>query len=412
MKCRPLWAMLAAVVLSSPALLGDGPRLVNEKLLLGPDESRDVDADMALLHGGGKLVFCKRQMGQVPKADETGTERGSVYRLWEIDLAGGTKRALPIPARMGSDPVELDDMLRLAVPSPDGVRMLLPSGVDANGDGIFDHRREKSQWVIYHADTGEVEPVKGLPEGFIWPQFDRTGKGLIVAVADQRARTVEVFARPLAGGKMTELAMGGAPLAICPAADLLVVVRNLGQPPLKPYMKQDIVLHDSKSGRWLPLPAHEQYAQTPIKRAAWTANGRYLYYADMKGRSPGEGRALRDERSITRVWDRAASKEAGLLDYAVPVGHGPGQSTMLLGKAFPYRPHVPAVPMLHDPAGGGLWALMDVPEPKEPNAPLPVRLCCARGKHILYFRTAADGKRGLYLAEIALPQPSAPAKAP
>ena len=398
MKCV-VCVFLLLTTWTAQAMLADGPKLVNEKLLL-----RGCP-DVVLAHGGQKLVYSKYKRTEIPKKNGSGTETGSIDRLWILDIASGDSKHLPVPAVMGSDPLELDNVLRSNVLSPDGEKLLLPSGIDANKDAIFDHRRAKRQWVIYHFGTGKTELVRGLPDGIVWPQFDRTGKGRIVTVVNIGTRTVEVYTRALTDSKKQGIPVSGFPIAICPAADLFAMVRSLGRPPQKSYMRQELALYNMKSGKLFKLPTHDRYAETPIKRAVWSSDGRYLYYTNVKFRGKNESRReSREKRSITHVWDRMAGKEIALIDHASPIGPGPGKSTMVLGKVFDQQPYIPAVPMLHDASTGKLWILMEVAAHKNLEEPLPVHTYFARGKYIVYYRSGREGRGALYLAEIAMPK--------
>ena len=92
-----------------------------------------------------------------------------------------------------------------------------------------------------------------------------------------------------------------------------------------------------------------------------------------------------------RIWDRAANKEAGTVEGAIPVGPGPGQSTMVMRVD-----------------NGQSLALYDVATRKQSvlvsagNAG-SIRVLCTGGGKILYARQVAPGKTEYHLAKIQVP---------
>jgi len=385
-------------------LSADEPRMLNEKELAAGADAAGFGTDVTPVLGGKALLCVRHQRASVPAKAGEGTETGSLYRLWMLDIASGTKHKLKLPASMGSEPLGLDDVLRLRVVAPDGRRAVLPGGVDANKDGILDHRREVREWEIYDLESGKHEPIKGLAGKRILPQFSRKGDRLVVASFSPPSLKLTLSLLNPTGTTRRALRNSGFPIALCPAADVAAVLRNMGEPPMEPYMKQGLALLDLTRDESQNLPTSDDYAQARAKRAVWTADGRYLYYTDTKRRQAGEPRTTPRRRAIARVWDTKTGKEVGLIERAVPIGPGPIPSTVVLGKVFDQQPYIPCQPVLHRADTGQLVTLCDVQPPPDPNAPLPMQPAAVHGKKLYFWRSRKWGERSLHVADIVVPR--------
>jgi len=398
---RTVRVLSVLLVMASAAGAQEG-RLVGEKVLFRQTDGIPIAlGNMVLCDRGRRLLYIRETRGQVPSADGKSSETELLTRLGVLEIATGKRTDVPIPAIMGSDPLEMDNVLRYGVLSPDGESFLLPTGVDENSDGIFDHRREARQWVCYEASTGKVRALKGLPKGSCCPQFDHTGNHLIVTSADPTTGKPVVSVRPLGkAAKPRSLAIEGFPMGICPAAGLTAVLIYAGQPPRKPYMKKELALYDITADREVARLPAEHLAHVPVHRAQWTAGGRYLYYTDVKTRSATEPKSMPRRRTLTRVWDRVAGEEIDVIDRAIPVGPGPTPDTMVLGKAFDVQPFVAAAPLLHDASNRSLRRLTQVAEPTEESQLLPLRILTSRDSLIVYACPTSKVRFTVRLARI------------
>ena len=118
----------------------------------------------------------------------------------------------------------------------------------------------------------------------------------------------------------------------------------------------------------------------------WTAGGRYLYYNDVE--VPDD--APRGARKyLVRIWDRTENKEAGIIEKAIPIGPGPGKTTMVLAL----REDRSVV--LHDATTGKKFVLF--------AANKKVQLLFAGGGKIVYARRFASGKIEYHVARIHVP---------
>ena len=369
--------------------VADGPKLAKPKLLIADDGKTEVAKFMhsARLSPNGKhLLYMRVKPVELSAQDGPPARERRFYHLTLRDLKTGKDKPLPIPAyRDGGIPVY---MLSGKIFDSGGGTIALGAGVDASGDGLYDDRTEKMQAVVYDIAS---EKLTKLPvnESAVLATFDRTGKGLIIMSMSRGERQGKLLTTPLGKPKLRQLGKWGLPRGVCPAADVLAM---LLPPDRDRPSRSKFVLYDLKADKQIAeLPVHEQNTKLDDCCPQWTTNGRYLYYADVKLEMI-DGR--QERKYLTRIWDRTKGREAGIVPDVVPIGPGPGKSTMVVAKD-----RGRGQMSLHDAATGDSHTLG-----KETMTAI-----AAEGKYLLYADKPADGKSGIYMAEIVAAKKDKPA---
>ena len=377
------------VLVLFPIAAADGPKLVKQKLVLADDGKGDVPKFMhsARLSPDGKhLLYMRVKRVQLPARDGGPARRRRFYHLILRDLKAAKDKPLPVLAYP-------DDEMAVAMISgrifgSGGKTIALGTGIDADGDGLHDYRAEKMQAVIYDIASEKLTKLPVTEDGVV-ATFDRTGKGLIIMGMSRGERHGKLLTTPLAKLKLRQLGKWGLPRGVCPGADVLAML-----PPPDPRAPPGVclVLYD--------LKADKQVAELPTNKAntalddlcpQWTRDGRYLYYADIKSDMQGE---QQERKYLTRVWDRTKSREAGIVGEVVPIGPGPGKTTMVVAEDRG-RGRI----SLHDAATGAA----------HPLGKKTMAAITAEGKYFLYADEPVGGKRGIYMAEIVVPKKDKPA---
>ncbi len=340
----------------------DRPRLVDEVSVFAEDDvawrfsTKTYWPLMRLSPDGRKLLYLRR------------TKAGGVmFALTLRDLATGEDQRVPMP------PVATDFANfypRIDPFDSAGNRMVLTL-IDKDVPG----ETKIILWKLGDKKSTDT-PIAGR---FVYAEFDRTGKRLIVNV-DQRLW----FARP----PQFELEPTGASGVLwsrCPTQDLIAIytVRRL---PGEREPEEQLILYD--------LEAKEQRDVLPLNsggwlddlKTKWTQDGRHLYYAD-----PPE----------VRVWDRAAAKIGAYLDASYPVGPGPGtgagESTMVLKRVRRSAEYLGQAELrnivLHNAATGEAWELGDT----------NFEVQDARAGRVVYLKHGPGGRATVHLARIVMP---------
>ena len=370
--------------------VADEPKLAKAKLILaddGPDELAKFTHSARLSPDGRYLLYVRVKQVAWP-ADGGGPARQQrSYRLILRDLKSGKDKPLPIPAY-------LEDFVLMPVVSGNvfdlgGRKIALGVAVDANGDGLHDYRTEKMQAVVYDIASDKLakQPVIRMA---VVPTFDRTGNGLIITAMGHDAENSQLLTTPLGKPKLRQLGKWGLPRGVCPTAQVLAMLT----PPngVFPPSRYKFVLYDLKADKQITeMPTHEKCNMLSQYCPQWTADGRYLYYADVKLEMI-DGR--QERKYLTRIWDRTKGREAGIVPDVVPIGPGPGKSTMVVAKD-----RGRGQMSLHDAATGDSHTLG-----KETMTAI-----AAEGKYLLYADKPADGKSGIYMAEIVAAKKDKPA---
>jgi len=355
-------------------------KLVDEKVIFKFTADKDTapgldPGSMKLSPDGKRLLYIRRKRLDV---GEKGPRRA--YELRLRTLAGGEEAVLPIPAYTMDDIPRM--MISMNVFDAAGKTIVLGIGVDQNNDGLHNYRKEKMQAVLYDIAKDKVTKLD-VTDDVVIPTFDRTGKGLIIMAATGEAKTGKMYTTPADEIKLRQLALWGLPRSTCPTADVI----PLALPP-KPDAdgrrgKPEFVLYDLANDKTaVKLPIGERNTMLDDYNPQWTADGRYLYYVDVKMVEGGR------RATLTRIWDRKAGKLAGEIENAVAVGPGPTETTMVLP---PYERTSNL--KIHDAATGKTWKLA---------SDQPIRLTGATSKYILYTRHNEKRETILCRARIAL----------
>ena len=301
-----------------PGLVAGKPRLADQKLLTDDSDQRVAErlpGTVRLSPDARYMVYISRQAQKIPGDNKDGPPYEFVDRIAVRNVESGKDKLLPMPAF----PAEfLTAMMPLCTFDPSGTKIVVPTGLDDNGDGFHSMKKEKMQAMVYDVVTGEATRL-GPTGDEVVPVFNRTGKSLIVSTLDGGKKPGKSYLVPIGRGKYKQLAVSGFSLTPCPVADLL-----------------PLVLEDSKLVLYDPR-ADEQTAELPARIPdnlllnsffpQWTADGRYLYYTDAT-EEEDDGRT--QTQTATRIWDRITGKEVGELKRAFVLGAGPGKTTMLM----------------------------------------------------------------------------------
>ncbi|MBL7133497.1 MAG: hypothetical protein ISS78_05315 [Phycisphaerae bacterium] len=356
-------------------------KLVDEKVIFKFTGDKDTapgrdPGSMKLSPDGKRLLYIRRKRLEVGK--------GSPTRAYEVrlrTLAGGEEVVLPIPAYTWDDIPRM--MISMNVFDAAGKRIVLGIGVDKNNDGLHKHREEKLQPAFYDIAKDKVTKLDVTDE-IVLPTFDRTGKGLIIIAATEKARTGKMYTTPADKIKLKECGTWGLPRSTCPTADVIPLLLPPKRDADGRRGKWEFVLYDLANDKIAAkLPMDERNTMLDDYNPQWTADGRYLYYVDVKMAEAG-GRRV----TFTRIWDRKEGKLAGEIEKAVAIGPGPTKTTMVLS-----RRRMSSL-MIHDAASGKTWQLA---------SGQPIRPASVTSKYILYVKFNGE-ERTLCRARIALPK--------
>ena len=375
------------------AALAEGPKLANQKLILADDGKGRLakSLHLARLSPDGRHLVCVRVKSvELPPRPAVGARKQRFYHLILRDLKSDMDKPLPTPACMDAGVAAYT--LSANIFDSAGGKIALRTSVAVNDNDPHGYRTEKVQAVVYDIASGKLTRLPIIDMAVV-PSFDRTGKGLITMTAGGRhEKDGKMLTTPLDKPKLRQLGKWGLPRGVCPAVDVLAM-----QLPTEGGGKRrgKFILYDLKGDKQIAeLPAHEDGAYRDRYCPQWTSDGRYLYYLDVKYE---ERRGRRKRRPITRIWDRTKGQEAGIVGDVVPVGPGPGESTMVVAKDF-----ARGQMSLHDAATGG-W---------HPLGKETMNAIAAEGKYLLYADNPPHRKSGIYMAEIVLAKKEKPAKTP
>ncbi len=355
-------------------------KLVDEKVIFKFTGDRDTapgldPGSMKLSPDGKRLLYIRRKRLDVGK--------GSPTRAYEVrlrTLAGGEEVVLPIPSYTMDDIPRM--MISMNVFDAAGKRIVLGIGVDEDNNGLHDYRKEKLQLAFYDIAKDKVTRLD-VTDDIVVPTFDRTGKSLIMIVATEKGRTGKMYTTPADQIKLKELGTWGVPRSTCPTADVIPLIL-LPKPDADGKRgKPGFVLYDLANDKIAAkLPVHERNTKLDDYNPQWTADGRYLYYIDLKMPEGDNRRVI-----LTRIWDRKEGKLAGEIEEAIALGPGPTKTTMVLSGSSRTSSL-----KIHDAASGKTWKLA---------SDQPIRPTSVTSKYILYVKSNGQEKT-LCRARIAL----------
>ena len=392
--------VLTAVVicLAATAAMGqDAPRLGDETKIMTLDKAAKVRENngmgsMKLSPDLKHLLYVRGEQAQVPD-DQGGQRQRDVYRMILRNVATGVEKVLPAAA------VDVDDYVVACVSmkifGPKGRKIVVPLPEDADGNGIVSVRGGGSGMRVglYDVASGKVDrlDVKGP---VVFPSYDGSGKKLIVLSMDIRAMSGTLYVTPADKIDLKPLNQWGLPRTPCPTADLMPLLL----PPKRDGPgNMGVLLYDLKADAVkYKLLANERGTKMDDYNPQWTADGRYLYYVDMKEEGDGDSRT---RKTFTRVWDVKENKEAGIVDNAVAIGPGPGKTNMVLTAIRSSGPEQRQV-LLHDAARSVTWPLADG----------SIRPISTQAGRLVYVRMADDGTETVCTAEVVVPKTKSPSE--
>ncbi len=382
---------LVLILAAAGAAAGE-PGLVNVRPIFRPDELGEeaklyAPLGPARLSPDGRRLLYVRCRENAPKPENhRGPWPQRLYKVVLRELATGKEKVLPCPAWTWDDLPAM--LLAREVFSPDGGKIVLGAGIDADGNGIFEHRREKTQPMVYDVATGKARRLP-VTDQFVLSAYTPDGKEILIATWSKRERKAALYLTPADKAAPRKLPPAGIPMNVCPSARIVPLwVPPKGDPEEGRWR---FVLHDLAADTPLcELPTHPKNTSLDDFTPQWTSGGRFLYYVDVEVSKQPSGT---HRKRITRVWDRLAGKEATVLDEAVAVGPGPTPTTMVLRHG--------AGLVLHDAAAGATAVLAR-------GALRP--LFAARGK--LVYLQKQQGKWSAFIADIAMPAATRPAGKP
>jgi hypothetical protein len=385
-------AAMAAICLAATAVMGqDAPHLGDETKVMTLDKAAKVRENnglwsMKLSPDLKHLLYIRGEQAQVPDGDGELRQR-TVYRMILRNVPTGAEKVLPAAA------VDIDDYivacLSMKVFGPKGRKIVLPLPEKADGNGIVSVKGGGSGMRVglYDIASGKVDrlDVKG---SVVFPSYDGSGKKLILLSMDIRAMSGTLYVTPADKIDLKPLNQWGLPRSPCPTADLM---------PLLLPPKRDgpgdmgVLLYDLKAdAAKYKLFLNERGTKMDDYNPQWTADGRYLYYVDMKEEGDDESRT---RKMFTRVWNVKENKEAGIVDGAVAIGPGPRKTSMVLTAIRSGGPEQRQV-LLHDAARSVTWPLADG----------RIRPISTQAGRLVYVRMGDDGTETVCVAEIVAPK--------
>ncbi|MCD4825202.1 MAG: hypothetical protein K8S55_11385 [Phycisphaerae bacterium] len=389
---KNVWILIVTGVLCvqvSSVAAGKAARLVNEKQIL---DSKTVSHKRLAYRGTYALQLSPHGKELLYRRHATKPADISCYELALRNIANGKDTILPIPAFHEGDWPAM--MLKNNLFDATGAKIIIGTGVDANGDGIL-REPERGQLVAYDIATGKLTPLleRGCP--LLIMSTIRKGKGVaLTAIWDTAILCTITLGQsnkiyPVAKWPLCMI------FSISPTADLVAMMvpdeksKNKWPPEFK------FVLYDYRAKTITATLPDKLSIKDPCR---WTRDGRYLCYV-CKPHTP-KGR-----KKVVRFWD-CRNKQSKIVADGVLAGIGPGNSTILVttpwkkpDKTSGKKPEK-IQSTLYDISSGkpvklGEW---------------PVRAICTGGKYLLYAKPDKDGKTAIYRAEIVLPKPPAKGK--
>ncbi|MGB2820919.1 MAG: hypothetical protein WBF17_08060 [Phycisphaerae bacterium] len=379
-------ACLIVALSAASAAWADGPKLVGETVLTKVySEFYGIPGIVRLSPDGERLLFTRpapAKQGPAPQPGAAGVGPKQGHQVVLHQWRTGKETVVPVPL--------VTDVVRAPITTianpfgADGKLLVVPAGVDEDGDGVWAVRQEKVQPAVYNIESGKLTRI-GVQEVWMSATFDAAGKHLIFTVVEKmRPPAGKTYVAPVETLKPKALATWGLPLAPRPGGNTLVLAEVIvppdGGPPVPKLVLYDFV----KDAKVADLPVHERNRPLGSFAPQWTADGRYLYYPDAEREPAGEeGRTER--KLFTRVWDAQESKEVARLSDCMPIGPCGGATMMVLSKGDS------ASALLHDARTGKEQPLSDS------TAIHPIS---TTGKYLIYDRKDGRGEHVVCRAEI------------
>ena len=353
------FAMIVSTASVAPAEL---PKLVGEVILRkAPSESFSFPWTSRLSPDGQFLLTTRRisaEQTASPESVDGKSRPGHAYHLVLRQWKTGREKAIPIP--LSADVDDLcglygGDIVAISMNpfSADGKLLVVPAGIDENGDGRA-ARDEKIEPAVYDIESGKLRRI-GVQGAHVYSTFDAAGKHLIFTVFEKGNWAGMTYIAPVETLRPKPLASWGLPLAPRPGHTTFA----FGE------LQAKVVLYDYLNDtRATGQPFRDRKPSAPFSTLQWTANGRYLYCTD-------------GPRGLTTwVWDMQEARLVERLPDFHIVGPCGGPTTMVLSE-YLWSPAV-----LHNAETGSLEPLSES---------TPIHAVCTAGKYLLYERKTSQG---------------------
>lgn len=369
----------------------DGPKLVGEKQIMQIDDKivhRQFRGAwcMRLSPDGRRVLYLRKKTYKTTRPNGT-VEPREGYKPVLRDLTSGKDTPMPVAALSDADAATM--WLSMTVFDPAGKTLVVPACQDANNNGCMDPAppdSEKCKPGLYDIASGTLKTLD-LEAGVIFPTFSPDGKMLVVTAIEVKAETVKVHVTPTDKINFRLLSKQGFIRGVCPTSDLMAIVLIANGKDLR---GAKFILYDLKADTIKAELADGKHVAWVFGcKPQWTGDGRYLYYFGFVDEQV-EGKTR--SKSVTRIWDAKAGKEAGVLADVVPIGPGSGKNTMVLSKG--QEQEIVLHAQGDKTLGRGLHSLGDD----------SVRPISTQGKWLLFIRKDEDGTETARMAEIAMPK--------
>ena len=305
----------------------------------------------------------------------------TAYRLVLSDLKNSSESGLPgVPIAIAQE--YIGAFMSMRIFNAAGTKIVVPYGVDIDGDGWYSLRKDKMCLGIYNIATGKITK-RNIPGEIVLPTFDRSGKKLLVMAFENTFRnTGKLYYGPGDGTGLKQLKAAGMPHRPCPAADVVPLSCS------DEKLGRTLILYDpTKNAKVADIPIDRRNDLSNRIPPHWTRDGRYLCYVDSK---VNEKDKSADRKRMVRIWDRKAGKVIRTLKDFVPAAPGPGPTTMIIESAADDTKSY----QLHDAATGKSRAIESCR-----------RIVSTNGPRIVYTRRGPDRSETIYIGQLQLTTP-------
>ena len=311
----------------------------------------------------------------------SGTTVRTAFRLVLSDLKNSSESGLPgVPIAIARE--YIGAFMSMRIFNAAGTKIVVPYGVDIDGDGWYSLRKDKMCLGIYDIVTGKIAK-RNIPGEIVLPTFDRSGKKLLVMAFENILKnTGKLYYGPGNGTGLKQLKAAGMPHSPCPTADVVPLSRVD-----KKWVRTLILYDPTKNAKVTDIPIHKSNGLSNRIPPQWTRDGRYLCYVDVK---VNEKDVRAERKRMARIWDRKAGKVIRTLKDFVPAAPGPGPTTIIIESAADDTKSY----QLHDVATG-----------KSRPIESCLRIVSTNGSRIVYTRREPKGRETIYVGQLELTTP-------
>ena len=375
----------AAVVLAAAAVSQAGElKFVNSKAVAVVP--KPISGSVVVKKWNAHLSDDGRYLLHIRTARKT-FRRGKVttvhtaYRLVLSDLENSSEWGLPgVPIAIARG--YIGTFMSMRIFNAAGTKIVVPCGVDIDGDGWYSLRKDKMCLGIYDIATGKMTK-RDIPGEVVLPTFDRSGKKLLVMAFDNILRnTGKLYYGPGDASGLKQLKAAGMPHSPCPTADVVPLSCS------DEKRGRTLILYDlTKNAKVADIPIDKRNGLSNRIPPHWTRDGRYLCYVDIK---VNEKDVSAERKRMVRIWDRKAGKVIRTLKDFVPAAPGPTPTTIIIESAADDIKSY----QLHDAATGKNRAIEGC-----------LRIVSTNGPRIVYTRRQPDRSETIHVGQLQLTTP-------